>query len=130
MIQIFSFIVAFLPDLFEKYGFVICSSANSGNRFGGASIVMASGDVEVFLSIERDEITLSFRSLFDEKKNWFSTETVLALLGHKGYSGVINDQSAVLLRDELPKIMKRFDKAEAGETVRLLCEIKKTRVRV
>lgn len=126
MIQLLRFIITFLPELFEKYGFFIKNSNNSGNRFAGASILMASGEVEIFLAIERDEITASFRSLFDEKNNnWFSTDMVLAALGHKGFSGVVDDRTASLLRDELPVLMNRFQKADFKETVRLLSEIKK-----
>lgn len=130
MIRLFSFIIAFLPDIFEKYGFSIKNFHDSGNRFAGASIYMTSDEMEIFLAIERDEITISFRSLFDKKKNnWFSAEVVLAFLGHKGCSGVMGDQNSSLLRDEFKKLVTQFRKEQALETVEMLSKIKKNRSR-
>jgi len=128
MIQLLKFIVAFLPALFDEYGFLIKESKNSGNRFSGASILMVSSEVEIFLAIERDEITAFFRSMFDKRKsNWYSIEIILALLGHKDCSGVLDDYNSSLIRDELPQIINRFHKSEIEETLRLLDGTEKER---
>ena len=128
MTQLLKFIVTFLSALFDDYGFWIKESKNTGNRFSGASILMASDDVEIFLSIERDEITAYFRSICDKRKNnWYSTEVVLALLGHGDCLGVLDDRNSSLVEKELPNIIKRFQKSEVEETVKLLDKIEKER---
>ena len=82
MTKLLEFIITFLSTLFDDYGFLIRESKNTGNRFSGASILMASDEMEIFLAIERDEITAYFRSRFDKRKNnWYSTEVVLE--GHE-----------------------------------------------
>lgn len=128
MTQLLQFIVTFLPSLFDEYGFYIKESKNSGNRFSGSSILIASSEVEIFLAIERDEMTSYFRSLFDKRKsNWYSSEVILALLGHIECRGVLDENNSSLIRDEMSEILKRFHKNEIRETLRLLDGIEKER---
>lgn len=128
MIVLLKFIVRFLSDLFEKYGFAIISSKNSGCRFSGASILMASSEMEIFLAVERDEITVQFRSVFDKRKNnWYSAEIVLALFEYKNCLGVLDDRAGSYIKEELSAIVARFQKSEVEKTLRLLDEIEKER---
>lgn len=81
-------------------------SKNTGNRFSGASIRLASDEMEIFLAIERDEITVDVRSLFDKrKKYWYSIDTIFSILGHSEYKGVLDKNNAPILRDELSKLI-------------------------
>lgn len=126
MVQLLKYIVTYLSSIFDDYGFLIKNSTNSGNRFSGASILMASSEIEIFLAIERDEITMSFRSLFDKKKNnWYSSEVILALFGHTECCGIMNDYRSLLIKDEFSEIVNRFRKSEVEETLRLLNGIEK-----
>ena len=128
MIQLLKFIVTYLASLFDEYNFQIKEANNAGNRFSGASILMASDEVEIFLAIERDEITADFHSVFDKRKrNWYSVDIIFNLLGYKNVSGVLDDRSSPLLRDELKKIIDRFHKSEIEETLKLMDRIKKER---
>ncbi len=128
MNKLFQFIINFLSALFDEYGFIITSSKNSGNDFHGASIIMSSSDLEIFLAIERDEITAQFRSLYDNRKNnWYSAEIVLTLLGNKGCIGVLDIRMANLLKIELPAIIDNFQKTEVERTIKCLEEIEKNR---
>lgn len=128
MMQLLKFIITFLSALFDDYGFLIKESKNTGSRFSGASILMASDEMEIFLAIERDEITAYFRSRFDKRKNnWYSTEVVLALLGHRDCLGVLDDRNSSLVKKELPGIIKRFQKPEAEKTLKFLDNIEKER---
>jgi hypothetical protein len=128
MIHLLKFIVTFLSALFEEYGFLIIESKNSGNRFLGASILMVSSEVEIFLAIERDEMTIRVRSLYDKRKNnWYSIEIILALLGHKDCYGVLDDRNSSLIQNELSEIIHRFSKSKIAETLRLLDGIEKER---
>lgn len=126
MIQLLKFIVSFLSVLFDEYGFLIKESKNSGNRFSGASILLTSSDVEIFLAIERDEITACFRSMFDKQKsNWYSAEVVLSLLGYQDCLGIMNNHNSLLLRNKIPEVMRRFSESEFEKTLRQLDEIEK-----
>jgi len=128
MIQLLKFIITYFQPLFEEYLFMIKDSENAGNRFSGASILMVSNEMEIFLAIERDEITADFRSIFDNRKSsWYSIDIILALLGYKGFSGVLDDRSSSLIRDELPEIIDRFGASKVEETLRLLDKLEKER---
>jgi hypothetical protein len=128
MIKLLQFIVMFLSSLFEEHGFSITASNNSGNRFAGASILMASSEMEIFLAIERDEITAQFRSVFDKRKsNWYSVEIVLALVGRENCLGVIDDRIGSYIQSDLPAIISRFGKIEVEQTLKILDEIEKKR---
>ena len=130
MIQLLTFIVSVFATLFEKHQFYIKQSSNSGNRFHGSSILLSSADVEVFTAIERDEITVCFRSTHDRRQsNWYSAELILSLLGHPDCPGVMNEQNSGLLRDALPEILHRFRTDAVGETLSRLDEIKRRRNR-
>lgn len=131
MIKLLKFIVSFFSILFDEYKFSIKESKNSGNRFAGASILLTSNEVEIFLAIEKDEIVVYFRSVFDERKNswdsWYSSDLILTFLGHKDCLGVIDDRHSVLLRDRMNGILKHFSKNEYKKTLSCLDEIRKER---
>ncbi|MDZ4183827.1 MAG: hypothetical protein U1D97_02470 [Desulfuromonadales bacterium] len=128
MIQLLKFIVSYLSALFDEYGFQLKASENSGNRFSGASILMASRDLEIFLAIERDEITADFRSVFDKReRNWYSIDIILSFLGHRCLSGVLDDQNASLMRDGLPEIIDCFRESNVERTLKLLDGLEKER---
>ncbi|MBU1426200.1 MAG: hypothetical protein KKH12_13555 [Gammaproteobacteria bacterium] len=128
MTQLLKYIVKFLSALFDDYGFYIKESSNSGNRFSGASILLASGDVEIFLAIERDEITAYFRSTHDlRKNNWYSSEIILSFLGHRAPCGVLDESTSTLIRNEIPRIVGCLRKSEAESTLVHLDEIEKHR---
>lgn len=128
MTKLLQFILTFLSDLLDQYGFLITSSSNSGNAFSGASIIMASTEIEIFLAIERDEITAQFRSVYDKRKNnWYSAEIVLALVGHKKCLGVLDDRTGSHLKSELPAIIDYFQKSNIERTLKRLDEIEKER---
>jgi hypothetical protein len=130
MTKLLQFIISFFSDLLDRYGFWISSSSNSGNAFSGASIVMASSEMEIFLAIERDEITAQFRSVFDTRKNnWYSAEIVLALVGHENCLGVLDDCIGNYLKNELPAIIDRFQKSNVERTLKRLDEIEKERTK-
>lgn len=113
MNKILKFILKYLSSLFDEYGFSIMKSNNSGNRFSGASILLASDEIEIFIAVERDEITAQFRSVFDKRKNnWYSAEVVLALFDYKNCNGVLDDRVGSFIKDELSVIINRFRKAE------------------
>jgi len=121
MTKLLQFIMTFLSDLLDQYGFRITSSSNSGNIFSGASIVMASSEMVLFLAIERDEITAQFRSVFDTRKNnWYSAEIVLALVGHENCLGVLDDRIGNYLKNDLPAIINRFQKSNVEQTLKKL----------
>lgn len=127
MTQLLKFIITFLSALFDEYGFFIKESKNSGNRFTGASVLISSDEVEIFLAIEREEITAYFRSLFDKRKNnWYSLDTVLSFLGYANASGVIDKRNSNLIRDELSRIINRFSKSEFEKTLVMLDGIEKS----
>jgi hypothetical protein len=130
MTKLLQFIMTFLSDLLDQYGFRITSSSNSGNIFSGASIVMASSEMVLFLAIERDEITAQFRSVFDTRKNnWYSAEIVLALVGHENCLGVLDDRIGNYLKNDLPAIINRFQKSNVEQTLKKLDEIEKERTK-
>ena len=126
MNKLLQFIINFLSALFDEYGFSIVSSNNSGNDFSGASILMTSSEIEIFLAVERNEITVQFRSLFDRRKsNWYSSEIVLALVGHKSGIGVIDERNGYSLKKLLPAIIDRFQKSDIEQTLKSLDELEK-----
>jgi len=128
MIHLRKFITTYLQALLDEYGFSIKTCEDSGNRFHGASIHMVSSEMEIFLAIERDEITAEFRSVFDKRKSkWYSGDIILTFIGHGGFSGVLDDRSASLIRDHLPEIINCFQKSKIEKTLKLLDEIKKER---
>ena len=130
MNKLLQFIITFFSDLLDQHGFWITSSSNSGNVFSGASIVMASSEMEIFLAIERDEITAQFRSVFDKRKNnWYSAEIVLALVGHDNCLGVLDDGIGTYLKNDLPAIIDRFQKSNVERTLKRLDEIEKERTK-
>lgn len=130
MIKLLQFIVRFLSSLFDEYGFSITASNNSGNRFAGASILMASSEMEIFLAIERDEITAQFRSVYDKRKNnWYSAEIVLDLIGRKSCLGVLDDRIGSYIQSDLPAMISRFRKTEVEQTLKILDEIEKERAK-
>lgn len=126
MSQLLRFVVTFFSVLFDEHGFLIKGSNNAGNRFSGASILLGSNEVEIFIAIERDEITAHFRSLYDKRKNnWYSSEIILAHLGYAEEHGVLNETNASLIRDQLPEILNCFHEAEVGRTLKNLDDIEK-----
>jgi len=128
MTKLLKFILKYLSNLFDEYGFSITKSNNSGNRFSGASILLASAEMEIFMAVERDEITAQFRSVFDKRKNnWYSAEDVLALFEHKNCLGVLDDRVGSYIKDELSAIISRFQKSEIEQTLGLLDKIEKER---
>lgn len=130
MTILLEFAVKYLYTLFDEYKFVIKESKNTGNRFSGSSIIIASNDIEIFLAIERDEITILFRSLFDIKNNnWYSIEVVMDFLGHKNCLGVMSDYNSSLLKDELKQIVLCFGEKQYVETLRKLDEIERKKAK-
>ena len=128
MTKLLQFTIKFLSALFDEYGFSIASSENSGNDFAGASMVIASSEMEIFLAIERQEITAQFRSAFDKKKsNWYSAGTVLDLVGHKDCPGLLDDRTGSYIKDALPVIVSLFKQAEIERTLERLDEIERER---
>jgi hypothetical protein len=128
MIKLLEFVVTYLFRLFDEYGFLIKESGNSGNRFSGASILIVSSELEIFLAIERDEVTADFRSVFDSRKNnWYSVDVVLALLGYRGCRGVLDDKNSILLQKEIPQLIHRFHESEINNTLQELAFLEKER---
>ena len=130
MTQLLKYIISYFSILFDEYGFLIKESNNTGNKFSGASILLTSSELEIFLAIERDEITAFFRSVFDKRKNnWYSTDVILNFLGNKNSLGILNDTNSNMLRDGLPELVQRFHKNKIEETLELLDKIEKKKSR-
>jgi len=121
MTKLLELITKYMSILFDKYGFYIRESKNSGNEFSGASILLSSDEMEIFLSIERGEVTAYIRSLYDKKKdNWYSLDVVLALVGNSGSSGIIKEDNAFLFQKKLPDIIEKFSRSRFSETLNRL----------
>jgi hypothetical protein len=130
MTKLRDFIDKYLSSLLDEYDFLLKESKNSDNSFYGESVLVASSEVEIFIAIERDEITADFRSLFDKRKNnWYSSDVIFALLGHTACLAVLNHNNATLLRDKLPEILTLFRESKIKETLKLLDEIEDERSR-
>lgn len=122
MIRLLQLLIDFLSPLFDEYGFYIKSSNNDGSSFRGASILLASKDMELFLAIERDEITLQFRSAYDKKKNWLSLSALLRYVGEDVSIDVLEENVLHLLRMKLPEIIGLLSEENAEKTIKALSQ--------
>ena len=84
--------------------------------------------MELQLSIERDEITLYFRSLYDKRKrNWYQFSLISKLLGREAVVGIMDESNSAFFADNMDEIMKRFRKEFAVTTIKQLDELKAER---
>lgn len=127
---ILEFLVRFCLPLFEKYGFVFKDSSVGQNVAAGASILLDSKDVQIYISYERDELTWEMRSLYDSNnKNWFSIDLISKLLGRTTDTGLMDPANCDFLSRNIDDIMIRFQEDRASDTINSLRKLKSERAR-
>ena len=121
MTKLLKFLIKYLHAAFDDFGFTISASQNSGKLSSGASVTLVSPELELFVSIDNDEIIASFRSLLvAQQSNCYSLAAVFELLGHIDEPGMFEGHDARILRKELPRIINCFSAIEYAETIKRL----------
>lgn len=117
----------YLFSFVDKYGFEIKETKDSGNQFYGASIYMESDEIGIFLSIERNEVSIDICSLFDNRKNnWYYIGVPLTLLGYDEYRTEDGDFDFILIKSIIPEIIDCFSKVDIDKKLIKLDTIEKT----
>jgi len=125
LLILLKFLVNNCAPLFESHKFTITYTEVGPTHVSGASVILESEDVQIFLSIEKEEITLQIRSLQEAKKNWHGFQQISLLLGHQTSTGLLNNESnAVFLAKSWDEIVRRFDKEHLAETLETLNKLK------
>ena len=128
MIKLLEFLITFCVPLFERYQFRISGSGMGNHQASGAWLLLATKDVEMQLSLERDEFSLFIRSLHDsQKRNWYSIELISGLLGRQVATGIMNQENCIFFSESIDEIMQRFNEDCVAKTITELNKLKAER---
>jgi hypothetical protein len=130
MKQLLDFLARFCIPLFEKHKFRFKDSGTGQSVVAGAWILLDSGDVQLHLSYERGEFIMSLRSLYDpNKKNWFSIDLILQLLGRKPETGLMDETNSNFWGENTDQILAKFREEKSQTTIAKLNCLKAERVK-
>jgi hypothetical protein len=130
MKNLLEFLVNFCLPLFERYQVKFKDSGTGRHSACGAWVLLDSRHVQIYISNERNEITFEMRSTYDSnKKNWFSFDLVMKLIGQDIRTGVMDENNAKLLIKNIDKIMSRFEEHVAKDTIEKMTKLKANRVK-
>jgi hypothetical protein len=120
LLSLLRFLVDNCAPLSELYQFHIIHSEVGPTHVSGASVTLESEAVKIFLAIEKEEIIISFCSVYENKERWHIFARISKLLGREVAVGIMNDLNAAFLRENGDKIMNLFSKENYADTVRKL----------
>jgi len=130
MTDLLNFLIRFCSHLFETPGFRFKDAAVGQNSAEGSYILMESDDLQIYVSNEREQITLQIRSVHDPKsKNWFSFDLIARLLGQKVPTGLMDATNCELLSKNIDTIIGCFERKKLNETLTKLDEFKNERAK-
>ena len=116
--------------LLESSDFKVVRSESGRSGFEGASILMESNDVEIFVASEREQIAGWIRSKYDPNpQNWFSIDLISNLFARPAETGVMDEGNLQFLRSHMGQVIDRFRQTSVRQTLEQLNALKRARAK-